>query len=163
MSKVKLDFRKSIEEAIAKKEAKRAEARKQSKIEASKAVQHELEYALTVLLVELASSDQNFDQEEYHTICLSLQRVFDTDRTKAREFINRATVSLAQVRGTTSYAKTLRDNLPLEQREAIIDVIEELIAADGQMDPFEVYHRNRIKHILLPEENDDDDEEEDFF
>jgi uncharacterized tellurite resistance protein B-like protein len=122
------------------------------KVLSSTAPLHELEYALTVLLVELASSDENFDQEEYHTIMLSLQRIFNTDRSKVKEYVNRATVSISQVRGTTAYARLLRDNLSLEDRKIITDIISELISSDGKHDPFEVYHQNRIKHILLPEE-----------
>jgi uncharacterized tellurite resistance protein B-like protein len=119
----------------------------------------DLEFALTVLLVELASSDENFDQDEYHTITMSLQRVFDTDRAKAKEYINRASVSLSQVRGTTSYARLLGENLSLDERRMITDIIDELISADGEQDPFEIYHKNRIRHILLPEDKKDTDEE----
>ena len=111
------------------------------------------------MLVELASSDENFDQDEYHAITMSLQRVFDTDRAKAKEYINRASISISQVRGTTSYARLLGENLSLEERRMVTEIIDELISADGQHDPFEIYHQNRIRHILLPEDRKDSDED----
>lgn len=165
MSGGKFDFSESIRKSLLQSDSKEKEPEEVSlvptkKVPAStRAPIQELEFALTVLLVELASSDENFDQEEYHTITMSLQRVFDTDRAKAKEYINRASVSLSQVRGTTSYARLLSENLSLDERRMVTDIIDELISADGQQDPFEIYHKNRIRHILLPEDKKETDED----
>ncbi len=164
MSGGKFDFSESIRKALLQSDSKEHEPEVQlvptkKVVVPSRAPVQELEFALTVLLVELASSDENFDQEEYHTITMSLQRVFDTDRSKAKEYINRASVSLSQVRGTTSYARLLSENLSLDERRMIVDIIDELISADGEHDPFEIYHQNRIRHILLPEDRKNLDEE----
>jgi len=165
MSGGKFDFSESIRKSLLQSDSKEKEPEEVSlvptkKVPAStRAPIQELEFALTVLLVELASSDENFDQEEYHTITMSLQRVLDTDRAKAKEYINRASVSLSQVRGTTSYARLLSENLSLDERRMVTDIIDELISADGQQDPFEIYHKNRIRHILLPEDKKETDED----
>ena len=166
MSGGKFDFSEQIRKSLLQSDSKEKEPDAEVPIIPTKKVPvstkvpvQELEFALTVLLVELASSDENFDQEEYHTITMSLQRVFDTDRAKAKEYINRASVSLSQVRGTTSYARLLSENLSLDERTMITDIIDELISADGQQDPFEIYHKNRIRHILLPEDKKESDEE----
>jgi uncharacterized tellurite resistance protein B-like protein len=166
MSGRKFDFSESIKKSLLetdKDEQETAEEisiipAKKNNVNNNRASSEELEFALTMLLVELASSDNNFDQEEYHTITISLQRVFNTNRNKAKEYINRASVSLSQVRGTTSYAKLLYDNLSLDERKTVIDIIEELISSDGVQDPFEIYHRNRLRHILLPEDRQDDED-----
>ena len=164
MSGGKFDFSESIRKSLLQSESKEQESElplvaTKKVVVSTRAPIQDLEFALTVLLVELASSDENFDQDEYHTITMSLQRVFDTDRAKAKEYINRASVSLSQVRGTTSYARLLSENLSIDERKMIADIIDELISADGQQDPFEIYHKNRIRHILLPEDRGDADED----
>lgn len=115
----------------------------------AQAVQAELEFSLVVLLVELASSDQSFDLDEYNTIYLGLQRVFNTRRGKVREYVNRAILELAQFRGTKGHALNLKEHLSKEKITEVIEVIEDLIASDGTVDPSEIYHRQKIKKILL--------------
>jgi len=164
MSGGKFDFSESIRKSLLQSETKEPDpeihmvATKKVTVPTRAPIQ-DLEFALTVLLVELASSDENFDQDEYHAITMSLQRVFDTDRAKAKEYINRASISISQVRGTTSYARLLGENLSLEERRMVTEIIDDLISADGQHDPFEIYHQNRIRHILLPEDRKDSDED----
>jgi uncharacterized tellurite resistance protein B-like protein len=109
----------------------------------------DLEFALTILLVELASSDQNFDQQEYHSITIGLQRIFGTERAKVRSYINRATLTLAQYRSTLPYAELLKANLNPLQLKEIVEIIDDLVDSDGQEDPFEIYHRQRLRGILL--------------
>jgi uncharacterized tellurite resistance protein B-like protein len=142
---LKKSFSESIKRAI---EVKELEKKELKRLEES-ASRQELEQALTVLLVELASSDQNFDQEEYQTICMSLKRLFNTDRSEARRLINQANTILSQMRGTTVFAYLLRDNLEKSEREVIADIIDELVATDGEVDDFEIFHRERIKSIIL--------------
>ena len=145
---LKKSFSESIKKAIEAKQAEAEQARKRKQIEDSKVDLRELELSVTVLMVELASSDQNFDQEEYQVICMGLKRLFDTDRSRARELINQANAVLSQMRGTSVFAYQLRDHLSREQRSVVLDMIDELISSDGVEDGFETYHRNRVKAIL---------------
>ena len=110
-------------------------------------VQEDLEFALTIILVELASSDEGFAHIEYNTIISRMRMVFGTDREKVRLLINRAVVTLNNLRGTSEYAILLKENLPEPKLLQIIDAIDDVIGADGVLDDFEVY--NRLKYIRL--------------
>jgi uncharacterized tellurite resistance protein B-like protein len=111
-------------------------------------IDKDAEFAVALILVELASSDQNFDQEEYHIIYMALQTLFGCDRAKSRNLINRALLTLKQLRGTVPYVELLRDVLSDFQKENFIDILKEMMTADGVIDPFEVYHLNRIVSII---------------
>jgi len=112
------------------------------------ASKRELEQALTVLLVELASCDQNFDTNEYNLIISGLKRIFGTDRNQVTMLINHANLMIASMRGSSGYGSLLRENLSIPQRQNILEIVEEIIAADGRIDGFELYVRNKIAELL---------------
>lgn len=113
-----------------------------------RATKQQLELALTILLVELASADQNFDTDEYNRIVSGLKRIFGTDRTTVSSLISQANQALANLRGSSQYGELLKENLSLEQRQAVLEVVEEVIYADGHVDGFELYVRNKIAGLL---------------
>ena len=142
----------------------------------NKANKKQLELAVTVLLVDLASCDQSFDPEEYQTICLGLMRLgkqYTGERLEAACFRalrsgatsyrsvqsilkhgldRQAKVTLANMRGTARFASLLKDSLSHTERQEIMDVINEVIMADGSEDGFETYIRNKLRGLLGLEE-----------
>lgn len=113
-----------------------------------KATLRDLELAMTVLLVELASCDQNFDQNEYDLIVSGLKSVLGTERTNVSQLVNQANLALANLRGTAQYGDILRENLRESDREAILEIVEKIINADGKIDGYELYVRNRLAKML---------------
>ena len=112
------------------------------------ASKRELEQALAILLVELASCDQNFDTNEYNIIISGLKRIFGTERNQVTALINQANAMIASMRGSSGYGVLLRDNLSIPQRQNILEIVEEIISADGRVDGFEIYVRNKIAELL---------------
>lgn len=108
----------------------------------------ELELALAVLLVDLASCDQQFDADEYRTIAAGMQRVFGTAPNDVRKLVSQARLVLANLRGTSAFADLLREQLSVEERQAIMAVVDEVVAADGREDGFETYLRHKIGDLL---------------
>lgn len=109
---------------------------------------NEVKLALTVLLVELASADGSFEMPEYNSICLGLKQVFNIDRSEMQRLINQASTVLAGPRGTSHFAETLSKSLSDDQKKEVIDIIDELISADGRVDGFEVYLRQKYLRLL---------------
>ncbi|MCO6430708.1 MAG: TerB family tellurite resistance protein [Deltaproteobacteria bacterium] len=108
----------------------------------------DLELALTVLLVELASCDQTFEPQEYNILQNGLRRMFGTSKHHVQALVNQATVVLKNLRGTSRFGDILKKNLDQKQREAILEIVEEIISADGVQDGFEIYTRNKIATML---------------
>jgi len=108
----------------------------------------ELELAVTVLLVDLASCDQNFDPQEYHVIINGLMRIFGTSKDEVSKLINQANLALANLRGVGRFAKLLKDNLDIDTKNTIMEVIEDIIMADGEEDGFETYLRHKFADLL---------------
>jgi len=115
----------------------------------------DLEVALTVILVDLASSDQNFEPQEYTVIQKGLARMFGTNKTEVSPLVNQAKIILGNMRGTGSSLKILKENLDLEQRQTVMEIIDEVIDTDGVEDGFEVYLRTKFLDGLgLKEESE---------
>ncbi len=108
----------------------------------------DLEVALSVLLVELAGCDQNFDIQEYNIIQNGLRRVFGTSKAEVTALINQANQTLKNLRGTSRFAGMLKENLDPAQRQVIMEVIEDVISADGVEDGFETYLRHKFADLL---------------
>lgn len=114
----------------------------------AKILENESKLALTVILVELAGSDQNFDLQEYDAICMGLKRVFNIDRQEVQNLVNQANTVLAGLRGTTGFAEKLAKNLDADQKKVIIEVIDDLINTDGKVDGFEIYLKQKFIRII---------------
>ncbi len=108
----------------------------------------DLELAFTVLLVDMASCDQNFAPDEYLIIGGGLRRLFGTPKERVKALVNQANMVLANLRGTSRFAQLLRDNLDQEEKQAILETLDELIGSDGLEDGFEVYLRTKFADLL---------------
>lgn len=110
-----------------------------------------LELAMAVLLVDLASSDENFEPREYQVIVSGMQRLFGTSRSEVSALINQAQLELANLRGLNHFYELLRENLDQRERERIMQIVEEIILADKVEDSFEIYLRNKFAKMLALE------------
>ena len=108
----------------------------------------ELELAFTVVLVDIASSDEHFDPAEYEVISSGLRRLFGTTKEQVKILVNQSRQILDSLRGTARYTDQLRENLSEADRWAVFSIIEELVEADSKEDPFEVFMRSRIARAL---------------
>lgn len=109
---------------------------------------HQLEVALTVILVDLASADQSFESREYFIIENGLRRLFGTPKLEVSKLVAEAQSALANLRGTGKFTTELKDTLTLEQKKVAMEVIDDVISADGVLDGFEIYLRNRFAASL---------------
>lgn len=108
----------------------------------------DLELAMTVLLVDLASADQEFDQQEYTVIMNGLIRIFGTSKTEVSSLVNQAKTALSNLRGVGRFADLLKENLSPEEKKHVMDVIDEVINIDGEVCDFEVYLQHKFAGLL---------------
>ena len=108
----------------------------------------DLEVALAVLLVDLASCDQVFNPKEYNVISLGLRRLFGCTKEQVTALVNQATQIISGLRGTQQFAEVLRDSLSAEDKQIILEIIDEIILADGKEDGFEIFLREKFKSVL---------------
>lgn len=142
------DFKDAIHKLLLEKHFGIEEATNKQRKHTPTATTNQLELALTVLLVDLASSDQTFDQQEYTVIVYGLMRLFGTQKHDVSTLVNQAQNQLRNMRGIERFGSLLKDNLSIDQREAIMEIVEDLIHSDGEVDEFEVYLRHKLMGLL---------------
>ena len=108
----------------------------------------DLKLAVVVLLVDLATCDQQFDEKEYQAISAGLRRIFHLDQRDIGHYVQAAQAALGSLRGIGAFTSLIRDECSPEQRNAIMHVVNEVIAADGREDDFEVYLRHKLAKLL---------------
>jgi uncharacterized tellurite resistance protein B-like protein len=115
----------------------------------------EQELALTVLLVDLATCDENFHPREYEVISRGLARLFGAGPEHVADLVQRAKAVLGNLRGTTQFAELLRSSLSEEQKQVVAQLIDDVIAADQVEDGFEIYFRQKYLSLLgIPEKKE---------
>ena len=108
----------------------------------------DIQFAVTVLLVDLASCDQNFDAQEYETICVGLKRLFGTTPAQVKDLVHQAKLTLGNLRGLERFANLLREHLSEDEKVKVFEVIDEVIKADGVEDGFEIFLRMKFASML---------------
>ena len=108
----------------------------------------DLELALTIILVDVASCDGEFEQSEYHVISCALRMILGSCRTDMSKLVNQAKLALANLRGISRYAQILCDCLEENERRFILQAVENVIMADGREDDFETYMRHKLADLL---------------
>ncbi|MCB0339034.1 MAG: TerB family tellurite resistance protein [Bdellovibrionales bacterium] len=114
----------------------------------SRAKRHNVELAVAILLVDLATIDQNFEMQEYNVIVDGLRRLFGTTPRDVSALINQAQLVIANLRGTAKFAELLKEELTHAEKTSVLSVINEVIDADGERDGFELYLLNKFTDIL---------------
>lgn len=117
-------------------------------MDSSESTKADLELALAVILVDIASTDEAFDPSEYEVISRGLKELFGSTKDRVQQLVNQSRQILDSLRGTSKYTTMLRDGLSDTEKKEILSIIDDLVAADGKEDPFEVYMKSRIAKAL---------------
>lgn len=113
-----------------------------------KVAQNELHLAVVVLLVDLASTDSHFDSREFLTICVGMQRLFEISQPEVLNLISQAKKIIASMRGVDRFATLLKEQIDEAKRREIMHIIDNVIAADGRQDDFEIYLKHKFEFLL---------------
>ena len=107
-----------------------------------------LPLAYAFLLVDLALVDHQFHKREYAIIFKKLEQILGLSEEEIRNLIDHASSLIGAQRSSSAYAEYLREKLSSEKRQELMGVIEEMIAADGREEGFELYLRERYSELL---------------
>lgn len=122
----------------------------------SKSLRKELEFALTLVFVDLASCDDNgMDSREYQAILDSMRRIFGIGVTDVQKLVSSAQQVLRNFSGLASFTQLLKENLSEDERRMVQEQIQDIIKADGVKDGFELYFAKKYEKLLdLPSQDE---------
>lgn len=115
---------------------------------ARKSSQDALRLAVAALLVEASTMDGHFDKAERQTIRNLLQDRFDLSLNEIDTLLNDAQRALEKSGGLYVFTRTIKDTYGPAERVQMIEMLWEVVYADGVLDDFESNLVRRISGLL---------------
>ena len=110
--------------------------------------QDELQLAVAGLLVEAAHQDGHFDEAERATIERLLREKLALDAVETAALIELADAKVAEALDLWSFARVVKNRFDHEQRVGMIEMLWEVVYADGVLDDFEASLMRRMTGLV---------------
>jgi uncharacterized tellurite resistance protein B-like protein len=108
----------------------------------------ELQLALAALLVEVAGSDDHFDDEERAVIARLLERRFNLSQEEGRALLAAGEREAGRSAELFHLARIVNDRLSAADRVGLIEMLWEVALADGVLDQYEDTLLRRIGGLI---------------
>ncbi len=107
---------------------------KYSKPETEPLTADDFHLALTVLLVRVARADNNYTEEEQYHIAELISECCNIPLHEATELREEAEKIEALTQDSVQFTRIIKQKIPFEQREEILEILWELVLSDGTRD-----------------------------
>ncbi len=113
-----------------------------------------VESAAAALLVEAALADGSFDDTERTQIQDVLDHLFDLSENDIQTLIADAEQAVANSNQLYGFTRTVKDTLEYDRRVEMMQMLWEVVYADGQLDDFEANLVRRVSGLLYVTDQD---------
>lgn len=110
--------------------------------------------ATAVLLAEAAASDEGFGDAEQQTILNALKRHFSLDDETADKLATLGRENQAQAIELFSFTRTIKEAYDYDARVEMVEMLWEVVLADGVLHAYEDQLLRRIGGLLYVEDRD---------
>jgi uncharacterized tellurite resistance protein B-like protein len=115
---------------------------------------HELHLAAGALLIEAASLDGHFDQNERSTIARILKDCFDLSAAEVDELIEAAEAKVTQSTQLFEFTRVIGRHFSAEERIELVEKLCEVVYADGTLHEHEASLLRRIGELVYVSDRD---------
>ncbi|WP_373084088.1 TerB family tellurite resistance protein [Sneathiella sp.] len=110
---------------------------------------HDEEYIATAaLLIEAALSDNDYKDVERQAILRVLKRHYNMSEADAVEILNAAEKAQSESEQLFYFTRTIKESFPIETRVKMIEMLWEIVYADGVLSKFEANLVRRIAGLI---------------
>ncbi len=114
----------------------------------------EFHLAAAALLVHAASIDADFDEAERSKILGLAQNKFDLTAEEAQTLLQAAERAADESVQLLGFTRAIKDNFSYEERVELIEMLWEVVYADGAVDEFEAQLMRRIGGLIYVTDRD---------
>jgi uncharacterized tellurite resistance protein B-like protein len=114
----------------------------------------ELRLAVAALLVEAACMDRQFDAAERQTITRLLRQRFGLADDEVASLVARAEQAVAETSQLFPFTYTVATRFSAPERIELIEMLWEVVYADGQLDDFEANLLRRVGGLIYVTDKD---------
>lgn len=113
-----------------------------------------VQVAAAALLVEAALVDGTFDQKERDQVKDVLVHLFAIEEDALEALLGESEAAVAGSVELYSFARTVKDSLDYDRRVELMQMLWEVVYADGQLDDFEANLVRRVSGLLYVSDQD---------
>ena len=110
--------------------------------------------AAAALLIETAYMDEEFDESERAVISDLVQRRFDLDTAVCQDLLVEAESAVVRSQQLYEFTRAVNDRFTPEQRIEIMEMLWEVVYADGEVHDFEVSLLRRVGGLIYVSDRD---------
>ena len=118
------------------------------KQESSEYRENKLKVATSVLLLEAATADSDFSEEEQQKIIEILKTRFQLNDDNVKELIEESEKERNQSTDLWYFTKIINENLSNDEKYSLMEQVWEVIYSDGTLDKFENYIAHKLLNML---------------
>ena len=107
-----------------------------------------LKIGAAALLVEAALMDENFDDSERQAITRVLQQKFELTHEESNELLNEAEIQQERAIDVHRFTQSINNAIAPSDRIEIIQMLWEVVYADGALDKYEAALINQLTGLL---------------
>jgi len=118
------------------------------KQESSEYRENKLKVATSVLLLEVATADSHFSEEEQQKIIEILKTRFQLNDDSVKELIEESEKERKQSTDLWYFTKIINENLSNDEKYSLMEQVWEVIYSDATLDKFENYIAHKLLNML---------------
>ena len=118
------------------------------KQESSEYRENKLKVATSVLLLEAATADSHFSEEEQQKIIEILKTRFQLNDDSVKELMEESEKERKQSTDLWYFTKIINENLSNDEKYSLMEQVWEVIYSDGTLDKFENYIAHKLLNML---------------
>ncbi|SVD29416.1 uncharacterized protein METZ01_LOCUS382270 [marine metagenome] len=113
-----------------------------------------MQLAAAALLIEAAYMDEQFDESERAVISDLVRRRFDLELADSERLLFEAESAVAKSQQLYEFTRAVNDRFTPEQRIELMEMLWEVVYADGRVHDFEVSLLRRLGGLLYVSDQD---------
>lgn len=110
--------------------------------------QHAVQKLAAALLIEIALTDENFDERERSTLCDVLERVFDLPSEQLDELIKLAQAEQSDASSLYQFTREVNQRFDLGQKYQLVVAMWRVAFADEELDKYEESRIRKISELI---------------
>jgi uncharacterized tellurite resistance protein B-like protein len=110
--------------------------------------ENKLKVATSVLLLEAATADSHFSEEEQQKIIEILKTRFQMNDHSVKELIEESEKEREQSTDLWYFTNIINENLSNDEKYSLMEQVWEVIYSDGTLDKFENYIAHKLLNML---------------
>ena len=109
---------------------------------------HDVRVAACALLIEMASIDGEFSEEERRSIVATMEKRYGLSGEHAKELMDRANKMLEGSIDLWGFSNLINQNYSHEKKNGVMEMVWRVVYADGKLDKHEDYLVHKMAALL---------------